>query len=86
MTFEGQYINDFVSFLHENDCYDSFLKNCELNRARLGEDSKCYSIIVRLSTIDNGFVWSKTEQGHAYWSNIHRDWSDTWLHLKKTKQ
>lgn len=50
-------------FLKENDAYDKFIKNFDINY--------CIDDNVRLY---NAFYWNKTEQGLIYWDNLSDRW------------
>lgn len=78
---------EFVRFLKKNGAYNTFLS--AIYKSKLYEygsispmklwkrvDDKA-SIMTQLRTIlVMSFTWSETPQGHYYWSNLDKKWSD----------
>ena len=76
----------FESFLKENDCYDSYFKNIDLdfikrnNIIKVSRD-KCvdirdflYSNIGPYAFIMQVFYWEDTVEYRRYWSDMNRAW------------
>ena len=53
----------FRDFLKEHNAYDAYIK---YNK---GESDNPYVYI-------DAFLWSDTEEGHAYWNNLDNLWLD----------
>lgn len=71
----------FISFLKENKCYAKYKDNFFIQNqfTTFGE----FIIKNKLeSFISNAFIWSKTEEGIWYWSNIRELW-DIFIHKNK---
>ena len=63
----------FYKFLEKNGCLEAFKNN-------LPSDDYIDKNLRRVhpaNYVSTAFVWSKTEQGHDYWSKIDLEWRST---------
>ena len=78
---------EFVQFLKENDAYNSFLsiiyksklyKYGSVSPTKLWKniDDRTSAMGQLRCILATSFTWWQTPQGHHYWSNLDKKWSD----------
>lgn len=55
-------VGKLYKFLHEKDIYKKYVKECKKQKAVKGR-----------TQLFNSFIYSKTDDGHKYWSSIDRE-------------
>lgn len=72
----------FIKFLENNNAWEKFEKAFIEN----GKDAKAYKAIFKEDenrALDTAFIWAKTKEGHAYWSELNQKWSEENKTLKE---
>lgn len=65
---------NIVQFLKDNGVYEMFFANL-LNKKQREDLSQYFlSHFFNVNAISGAFVWSETEEGHAFWSEISEKW------------
>jgi len=67
----------FEQFLQSKDCYNVFIQNCKKYKQSYDNDMK--SLVMSslpFSCIDHAFTWKATDEGHDYWNDLAREWSE----------
>lgn len=75
------YLNEFLFFLIENNCFEQFIKEFEATRKnnrykkihKLTEFTNCYK---KKDILATSFMWHDTEKGFEYWYNINDKWKN----------
>ena len=81
---KAQIIAKFEEFLKENNCYEEFVENFDLNVAMKSID-KFYSTYTESSNFDDlvsgAFQWYQSEQGDEFWEELHKKWQSRYEEL-----
>ena len=75
----------FEKFLKEYNCYDKFINN--LYNDPINQDvitlEMLYKKVDSVNYLNDAFFWADTEEGYAYWSNLHTKWCTTIENINK---
>lgn len=67
-------INNFVRFLKENNVYDEYMENSDLNTNFIGDFIRYFTVNHPKLYIMNAFGWMGTKQGADFWEKLHSKW------------
>lgn len=75
------YLNEFLFFLIENNCFEQFIKEFESTRKnnrykkihKLTEFTNCFK---KKDILAISFTWHDTEKGFEYWYDINDKWKN----------
>lgn len=76
LIYNESLLDIFTNFLKERMAYDEFIENLTYNPIRYCTIHKlCNSTYVE-SYLDESFLWSNTDEGFDFWSDISQEWVD----------
>ena len=71
----------FIKFLEANNAWENFERAFE-NYGRNAKDYKKDCKTLKNSYLSYAFIWSKTREGHEYWSELNEKWIEANKPLK----
>lgn len=72
----------FIKFLEDNNAWENFERNF-IEQERDVKEYKRDCEILKNSHLSYAFTWSKTREGHEYWSEIDQKWKEENKSLKE---
>lgn len=72
----------FIKFLEDNNAWENFERNF-IEQARDVKEYKRDCKTLKNSHLSYAFTWSKTREGHEYWSEIDQKWKEENKSLKE---
>lgn len=72
----------FIKFLEDNNAWENFERNF-IEQERDVKEYKRDCEILENSHLSYAFTWSKTREGHEYWSEIDQKWKEENKSLKE---
>lgn len=72
----------FIKFLEDNNAWENFERNF-IEQEKDVEEYKRDCKTLENSHLSYAFTWSKTREGHEYWSEIDQKWKEENKSLKE---
>ena len=73
----------FIKFLEDNNAWENFERNFIEQGGGGVKEYKRYCKTLKNSHLSYAFTWSKTREGHEYWSETDKKWEGENTPLKE---
>ena len=73
----------FLRFIKEKGVYSGYVRNIKNNNKTLEKVIKNSGV---QNLIQGAFIWSKTPEGHYYWSDLSTEWAKFMNQLEVTPE
>lgn len=73
ISLEARY---FYKFLCKNGCLRKFITNVRGETSCHIEGLSILEILTRFNSVASGFIWTHTDEGGQYWSDLSKKWNE----------
>ena len=73
ISLEARY---FYKFLSKNGCLRKFITNVRRQNSYYIEGLSILEILTRFDSVSAGFIWTHTDEGGQYWSDLNNRWNE----------